>query len=152
MGNPEAPPRTTDSAALPPGFRPRRGLNWATIGLMYTSYYFCRYNFAYANKAISDEFGFTKSDMSTILSMQFVAYGCGQIINGLLTDRIGGKKAMLIGAGGTILVNLLFGVASFWGMLSLFTLLWGMNGYMQSFGAPGFIKINTAWFSQHERG
>jgi MFS transporter, OPA family, glycerol-3-phosphate transporter len=40
---------------FPPGFRQRRGLNWATVGLMYTSYYFCRYNFAYANKAIADE-------------------------------------------------------------------------------------------------
>src|SRR5690349_6230040 len=86
---------------LPPGFRPRRGLNWATVGLMYTSYYLCRYNFSYANKAISDEFGFTKSDMSTILSVNFVAYGCGQIINGLITDRIGGKRAMLAGALGT---------------------------------------------------
>lgn len=137
---------------LPQGFRPRRGLNWATVGLMYTSYYFCRYNFAYANKAIADEFGFSKSDMGTILAMQFVAYGCGQMINGLLTDRIGGRRAMLIGAGGTITVNVLFGVASFWGMLSLFTLLWGLNGYVQSFGAPGFIKINSSWFSEKQRG
>jgi MFS transporter, OPA family, glycerol-3-phosphate transporter len=140
------------NAGLPSGFRPRRGLNWATVGLMYTSYYFCRYNFAYANKAIKDEFGFSNSDMGTILSMQFVAYGCGQMINGLLTDRIGGKRAMLIGAAGTIGVNVLFGVASFWGMLSLFTLLWGLNGYVQSFGAPGFIKINSSWFSEKQRG
>src|SRR6266849_2564766 len=97
----------------PPGFRPRRGLNWAVVGLMYTSYYLCRYNFSYANKSIADEFGFTKSDMSTILSLNFVAYGCGQMINGLLTDRIGGKRAMLIGAAGTVVVNLLFGAASF---------------------------------------
>lgn len=137
---------------LPPGFRQRRGLNWAVVGLMYTSYYLCRYNFSYANKAIADEFGFTKSDMSTILSCNFVAYGCGQIINGLLTDRIGGKRAMLIGAAGTVVVNLLFGAASFWGLLSLFTLLWGLNGYLQAFGAPGFIKINSSWFSEKQRG
>ncbi len=146
------PPAVVDRAALPRGFRARRGLNWATVGLLYTSFYFCRYNFAYANKAISDEFGFSKSDMATILSMQFVAYGCGQIINGLLTDRLGGKRAMLIGAAGTIVANLLFGLVSFWGLLSLFTLLWGLNGYMQSFGAPGFIKINSAWFSEKQRG
>ncbi|MDB6168536.1 MAG: major facilitator superfamily 1 [Verrucomicrobia bacterium] len=136
----------------PPGFRPRRGLNWAVVGLTYTSYYLCRYNFSYANKAIADEFHFTKSDMSTILSANFVAYGCGQIINGLLTDRIGGKRAMLIGAGGTVLVNVLFGASSFLGLLSLFSLLWGINGYVQAFGSPGFIKINSAWFSQSERG
>jgi OPA family glycerol-3-phosphate transporter-like MFS transporter len=137
---------------LPPGFRQRRGLNWAVVGLMYTSYYLCRYNFSYANKAIATEFNFDMSDMSTILSVNFVAYGCGQIVNGLLTDRIGGKRAMLIGAAGTVMVNVLFGVASFWGLLSLFSLLWGINGYVQSFGSPGFIKINSAWFSEKQRG
>src|SRR6478735_2594933 len=136
MNSPAATPATP--TPLPPGFRQRRGLNWAVVGLMYTSYYLCRYNFSYANKAIADEFGFTKSDMSTILSLNFVAYGCGQIINGLLTDRIGGKRAMLVGAAGTILMNLLFGAASFVGLLSLFSLLWGLNGYLQAFGAPGF--------------
>jgi OPA family glycerol-3-phosphate transporter-like MFS transporter len=136
----------------PPGFRPRRGLNWAVVGLMYTTYYLCRYNFSYANKSIADEFHFSYETMSTILSVNFFAYGCGQIINGLLTDRIGGKRAMLIGAAGTVLMNFLFGVASFWGMLWLFTLLWGLNGYVQAFGSPGFIKINSAWFSEKERG
>jgi len=136
----------------PPGFRARRGLNWAVVGLMYTSYYLCRYNFSYANKAIADEFHFSYQDMSTILAMNFVAYGCGQLINGLLTDRIGGKRAMLIGAAGTVGMNLLFGAASFGGLLSLFALLWGLNGYLQAFGAPGFIKINSAWFSEKGRG
>jgi len=136
----------------PPGFRPRRGLNWAVVGLMYTTYYLCRYNFSYANKSIADEFGFSKSDMSTILSVNFIVYGCGQMINGLLTDRLGGKRAMLIGATGTVIVNGLFGAASIWGRLWLFALLWSINGYVQSFGSPGFIKINSAWFSEKERG
>jgi len=136
----------------PSGFRARRGLNWAVVGLMYTSYYLCRYNFSYANKSIADEFGFSYQQMSTILSWNFFAYGCGQIVNGLLTDRIGGKRAMLIGAAGTVTMNLLFGVASFWGLLSWFALLWSLNGYIQSFGAPGFIKINSSWFSETERG
>jgi MFS transporter, OPA family, glycerol-3-phosphate transporter len=137
---------------FPPGYRQRRGLNWAVVGLMYTSYYLCRYNFSYANASIAKEFGFSYSDMAAILSMNFVAYGCGQIVNGLLTDRIGGKKAMLIGAAGTVTTNLLFGVASFWGLFSLFALLWGINGYVQAFGAPGFIKINSSWFSEKQRG
>ena len=152
MTSSPAGPADNPNAGLPPGFRQRRGLNWATVGFMYTSYYLCRYNFSYANKAIRDEFGFSYEDMSRILFWNFIAYGCGQIINGLLTDRIGGKRAMLIGAAGTIVANLLFGVASFWGLFALFALLWGINGYVQSFGAPGFIKINSAWFSEKGRG
>ena len=119
---------------------------------MYTSYYLCRYNLPLANKAIADEFHFSKSDMSSIISAQLLAYAIGQIINGLLTDRLGGKRAMLVGAAGTITMNLLFGASSFWGFLWLFVVLRSIDGYMQAFGAPGFIKINAAWFGQTERG
>ena len=136
----------------PPGFRRRRGLNWGIVGLMYTSYYLCRYNLPLANKSIADEFQFSKSDMSSIISAQLLAYAIGQIVNGLLTDRLGGKRAMLIGAAGTVTMNLLFGASSFWGFLWLFVLLRSIDGYTQAFGAPGFIKINAAWFSQNERG
>ncbi len=136
----------------PRGFRPRRGLNWGFLGLLYTSFYMCRYNFSLANKSISDEFGFTKGQMGNILFAWLMAYAFGQIINGLLTDRIGGKRAMLIGAVGTIVLNILFGAASFWGFLGLFVTIRGIDGYMQSFGAPGMTKIKTAWFPKRERG
>lgn len=136
----------------PPGFRARRGLNWGFIGLLYTSFYMCRYNLSIANKSISEEFGFSRADMGMIITTALLAYACGQIINGLLTDKLGGKKAMLIGAAGTITLNFCFGAASFAGLLGLFVVIRGIDGYFQAFGAPGFIKINTAWFSQRERG
>jgi MFS transporter, OPA family, glycerol-3-phosphate transporter len=144
--------RAVTSHTYPPGFRPRRGLNWAFIGLLYTSFYMCRYNLSIANGAISREFGFSKADMGAIITTALLAYACGQILNGLLADRLGGKRAMLIGAVGTISMNILFGVASFWGLLWLFVAIRGIDGYMQAFGAPGMIKINAAWFGHRERG
>jgi OPA family glycerol-3-phosphate transporter-like MFS transporter len=139
-------------AAHPPGFRQRRGLNWAFIGLLYTSFYMCRYNLPLAGGAIRSEFGFSRAQLGTIITTQLLAYACGQIINGLLTDRLGGKRAMLIGASGTIVMNVLFGVASFWGLLSLFVVIRGIDGYLQAFGSPGMVKINAAWFRHTERG
>ena len=136
----------------PPGFRPRRGLNWGFIGLLYTSFYMCRYNFSIANGAISKEFGFSKAEMGAIITTALLAYACGQILNGLLADRFGGKRALLIGAAGTVVMNLLFGLASFWGLLWLFVTIRGIDGYLQAFGAPGMVKINAAWFGQRERG
>lgn len=154
-------------------------MNWGFLGLLYTSFYLCRYNLSIANKSISDEFGFSRADMGAIITTMLLAYAFGQIINGLLTDKLGGKKAMLIGAVGTILMNTLFGALSllptqiqkeadgttgvitrfhlFGGevvlsLLSLFVVVRGMDGYLQSFGAPGMIKINTAWFAHRERG
>ena len=137
---------------LPPGYGARRGLNWSVVGLLYTSFYMCRYNISIANKAMSDEFHFSKENMGDILAAFFYAYAIGQVVNGLLTDRLGGKKALLIGAAGTVICNIAFGAASFMGMLWLFIVLRGIDGYAQSFGAPGFIKINASWFSATERG
>ena len=153
--HPPQPPTAIDDGLIQthlPGYRSRRGLNWAFLGLLYTSYYMCRYNFSIANKSISTEFGFSREQMGSIITTALFAYACGQIINGLLTDQIGGKRAMLIGAAGTVVMNILFGAASFAGLLGLFIAIRGVDGYLQAFGAPGMVKINTAWFSHRERG
>ena len=137
---------------LPPGYGARRGLNWSVVGLLYTSCYMCRYNISIANKAMADEFHFSKENMGDILAAFFYAYAIGHVVNGLLTDLLGWQKALLIGAAGTVICNLAFGAASFMGMLWLFIVLRGIDGYAKSFGAPGFIKINASWFSATERG
>ncbi len=165
----------------PRGFRARRGLNWGFLGLLYTSFYLCRYNLSIANKAISEEYGFSRADMGLIITTALLTYAFGQILNGLLTDKLGGKKAMLIGASGTVVMNLLFGAVSllqtqpaqtlaaspgrhllvhlhlfggevFLSLISFFVVVRGVDGYFQAFGAPGMIKINTAWFAHRERG
>ncbi len=136
----------------PPGFRARRGLNWFIIGLLYASFYMCRYNFRFATPGMVEEFGFSTFQITGMLSAWSIAYGTGQLVNGLLTDRIGGKTAMLIGSAGTIAINLIFGFASFAGTFSTFAAIWLLNGYMQSFGTPGMVKMNAAWFRRSERG
>ncbi|AWI09807.1 MFS transporter [Ereboglobus luteus] len=150
--NPAREHRLNVSRQLPKGFRTRRGVNWGIIGLLYTSFYMCRYNFSIANKSIATEFGFSNEQIGWIISVNMFAYACGQIVNGLLADKLGGKRAMLIGVAGTIIMNILFGVASFAGLLWLFVMLRGIDGYLQAFGAPGFIKINVTWFNKRERG
>jgi len=138
--------------SYPSGFRLRRGLNWFVLGLMYASYYMCRYNFRFATPGMIKDFGFDEVQITGMLSAWSIAYGTGQLVNGLLTDRIGGKAAMLIGAVGAIVMNLIFGFASFAGTFSTFALIWLLNGWFQSFGAPGMVKINAAWFNRAERG
>jgi OPA family glycerol-3-phosphate transporter-like MFS transporter len=99
-----------------------------------------------------EEFHFDYAKITQILAWWSVAYGVGQLVNGLFCDRIGGRTSMVIGAMGTIVVNLIYGFASFAGTFSTFALVWLMNGYFQSFGSPGMIKINAAWFNRSERG
>ncbi len=135
-----------------PGFRPRRGLNWFSLGLMYASYYMCRYNFRFATPGLRDEFGFDTEKISNLFATWALAYGTGQLINGLLCDRAGGRRSMLIGAVGTIVINFVFGFSPWVSTYTTFALLALLNGYFQSFGAPGMVKINAAWFHRTERG
>jgi len=158
--------------AYPPGFRARRGLNWSSLGLMYAAYYMCRYNFRFATPGMQAEFGFTTTQISDMLAIWSLTYGTGQLVNGLITDRIGGKRSMQIGAFGTILINVLMGLLpllTVGGALAAaakfvfrvdsidpafiaIAVVWLINGWFQSFGAPGMIKINAAWFQRQERG
>ena len=156
----------------PPGFCARRGLNWSALGLMYAAYYMCRYNFRFATPGMQAEFGFTTTQISDMLAIWSLTYGTGQLVNGLITDRIGGKRSMQIGAFGAIVVNLLMGllpllvVGGALASAAKFVFhadkvdpaflaiagVWLVNGWFQSFGAPGMIKINAAWFQRTERG
>jgi len=119
---------------------------------MYATYYMCRYNFRFAASGMQEEFHFSTTEIADILASFNIAYGTGQLINGLISDRIGGKACMLIGAVATICINFFFGFGSFPGTVSTLSLIWLLNGYFQAFGAPGMVKINAAWFHRTERG
>ena len=137
-------------------------MNWGYLGLLYTTFYLCRFNFSIANKSIANEYKINYYQMSHNIFTTTLFYAFGQNIKGLITDRIGGKKAMLIGAAGTVTMNFLFGAAAMWGAASsthwialpitLVVAVRAMDGYFQSFGAPGMTKIKTAWFAKTERG
>ncbi|MEE8170641.1 MAG: MFS transporter, partial [Phycisphaerae bacterium] len=139
----------------PPGFRMRRGRNWFFLGLTYASYYLYRYNLGIISVQFKEAFGFSNTEYGAIQSARNFAYAIGQFVNGLFTDRLGGKQAMTLGAIGTIVLNLAFGFTAWSNISWLFfalLLIRMADGYAQAFGAPGMVKINTAWFRRQERG
>ncbi|MBE7506140.1 MAG: MFS transporter [Planctomycetia bacterium] len=137
----------------------RRGRNWFFLGLTYASYYFNRYNLSIASKSFCDTFGFDNQQYGLINSGRNWSYAIGQFWNGLLADRIGGRLSMAIGGYGTAVMNVLFGLGWYYkilgpvfGTLAWFVVLRSIDGYIQAFGAPGMVKMNTAWFARAERG
>jgi OPA family glycerol-3-phosphate transporter-like MFS transporter len=134
------------------GFKTRRGLNWFTVGLLYAMFYMCRYNFRFAGPGMRAEFGWTTGDISTIAAWFSIAYGTGQLLNGLFCDRLGGRVSMLMGAIGSIITTLFIGFSPWTGSFAAFAAMWMVNGYIQAAGTPGMVKINAAWFNKEERG
>src|SRR5438132_10617798 len=78
------------------------------------------------------------------------------IFNGPLADRIGGRRAILVGAAGSAVMNFVIGLLFLggWGTKIIvgMSLLYSVNMYFQSFGALSVVKVNAAWFHVRERG
>jgi OPA family glycerol-3-phosphate transporter-like MFS transporter len=118
-----------------------------------------RYNLSFANKALSETFGWDKTQLGAIITAGLSIYGFSAIFNGPIADKIGGRRAMLIGASGTVLFNFLFGLGAYLGFLGkgtflllYFSSIWALNSYFQSFSALALIKVNASWFHIGERG
>jgi OPA family glycerol-3-phosphate transporter-like MFS transporter len=125
---------------------------WFPLGLIYASYYMCRYNISFGAAKMTKLFGWTNQDWGWIVAAGFWSYALGQFVNGQITDRIGGRKAIVIGAIGTIAMNCLMALGGGVGVLGYFVLMWGVNGYFQAFGAPSIVSVNGNWFALKERG
>lgn len=135
-------------------FRLRRVRNWLPVGLLYAFLYFGRYNLKVSQFAFGDLM--TKTDFGDIFGIGTAVYGCAFLVNGPLTDRLGGKRAILIGGAGAALANLLMGLVALSGITAhfklVFAILYAANMYFQSFGAVAIVKINAPWFHVRERG
>jgi len=142
-----------------PAFRRRRALNWLTLGFTYASMYMGRYNLSFANKSLSDTYGWDKTEIGSIITAALTIYGVSALFNGPIADRIGGRKAMLIGVFGAVVFNIAFGLGAYVGflgtgplLLAYFATVWSLNSYFQSYSALSLIKVNSAWFHVRERG
>jgi OPA family glycerol-3-phosphate transporter-like MFS transporter len=164
-----------------PEFRRRRVINWLSLGFLYAFFYMTRYNYTAVSPVLASILGWKNTELGVFETMMPLVYGLSVVLNGPLADRIGGKKAFLFGAIGVAIMNFLFGCAAFaivtpavWegtGMtrhvvtpavlshglsggflLTMMAIVWGLNGFFQSFGALSIVKVNAQWFHVRERG
>ncbi|MBN1632812.1 MAG: MFS transporter [Ignavibacteria bacterium] len=139
-------------------YRRRRILNWLPLGLTYAFLYMARYNLTVSKNALGDLM--TKEAFGIIFAAGTITYAFSFLINGPLTDKFGGKKAILASASGSAIMNILMGFILY-GILALgwnlnltlaFSVLYSVNMYFQSFGAVAIVKVNSSWFHVRERG
>jgi len=140
----------------PAAYRRRRFGNWFPLGITYATYYMGRYNLNVSSTTMMDQFHLSKADFGIIATAGFWTYALAVAFNGPLTDRIGGKKSILIGAAGACVLNLIIGLLFLNGwqtkIIVGMSLLYAVNQYFQSFGALSVVKVNAPWFHVKERG
>jgi len=152
-------------------FKRRRVMNWLPLGLTYAFLYMGRYNlkvskFAFENLSGGDGGAMMGNEaFGVIFGVGTIVYGFSFLINGPLTDKLGGRFAILIGAAGAAVANALMGLASLsllhdgpasgflaTNFVMVFSILYAVNMYFQSFGAVAIVKVNSSWFHVRERG
>lgn len=130
---------------------PRR-LKWEvflSITFGYSFFYVCRLSLSVAKKPMLDSGAFDAGQLGLIGSALFFTYAVGKLVNGILADRVNVKRFMIAGLLACSLANLILGFsATFW----LFFVLWGLQGWFQSTGAPSCVVSLAHWFSPRERG
>ncbi len=149
----------------------RRVMNWLPLGLTYSFLYMGRYNLKVSKhtfETMSDGSGSSlmgNEDFSFIFMVGTIVYGFSFLINGPLTDKLGGRMAILTGAGGALVCNGLMGLVSLsllhqgpgsellmTRFVTVMSVLYALNMYFQSFGAVAVVKVNAPWFHVRERG
>jgi MFS transporter, OPA family, glycerol-3-phosphate transporter len=153
MSNP-----TSDRPVHSPAYRRRRAFNWLPLGFTYAFLYMARYNLTVSKNALGSLM--TKEEFGIIFAVGTWIYAVSFLMNGPLTDKIGGKKAILVGAVGSAFMNIIMGVIVY-GILARgwtinltlsFSVAYSLNMYFQSYGAVAIVKVNSAWFHVRERG
>ena len=133
------------SASEPRANWPMLGLGW----LIYVAFGMVMSSLVPIGTLLRDELGITYTQMGVILGAWQLVYVAAAVPSGILIDRIGAKKALVIGALIIVLSAFLRSLAEgFWSLFAAVA-LFGLGGPIISVGLP---KLVVDWFSGPSRG
>ena len=142
-------PETAANTDVDARYRAIRVRVMLAITLGYALIYTCRLALGVVKKPLIDAGVFSPADLGLIGSALFYTYALGKLTNGFLADHANMKRFLAFSFLVTALINVTMGfTTALWSAV----LLWGLNGWFQSFGAPGGVVAMTAWYSNSERG
>lgn len=142
-------PQLTDTGRIDELFRRHRFRVMVAITLGYGVVYTCRLALSVVKKPLIDLGIFSPSELGLIGSALFYTYAIGKLVNGFLADHANMKVFFAFAVLMSALLNIGMGYST---IVWVSALLWGLNGWFQSFGAPAGVVAMTNWFSNRERG
>ena len=107
--------------------------------LAYFASYVMRINLSVVIVEVYTSLGKTKDDVAVILTALTIAYGLGQILCGVLGDKIKPRLMLTIGFGIAIACNItMFFVSE---SIIAMTIIWGINGLGHAMFWPPIVKL-----------
>ena len=154
-------PFTGDDAARMKLYKKLRFQSFIAGTVGYSLYYVCRTSLNVVKKPILESGALDATQLGIIGSALLFAYAIGKFVNGFLSDHSNIKRFMAAGLCVSAVANLLVGALGFangGGMVGNMTLfiafavMWGVNGWSQSMGAPPAIIALSRWYPLSKRG
>ena len=103
---------------------------------IYSTAYFGRYSFSSSINALIDNYGVSKAQTGLVMTFFFVAYGIGQVINGILCRHYPARYIFPIALSGSAAINLFMFFFIKSGYIAdyfyLVKYIWLLNGVVQS--------------------
>ena len=131
----------------------------ATLG--YALYYVCRLSMGVMKQPLIDAGLLSATQLGVIGACLYWTYAVGKLVNGFLADSANIKRFMATGilisvgmnfAMGVLGVKALDGSIANSLLFASFCVLWAMNGWAQSMGAPACIVALSRWMPLKVRG
>ena len=139
-------------------FKALRNRTFLGATVAYSLYYVCRMSLSVVKQPLIDEGVLSAGQLGLIGSALLFVYALGKFMNGFIADYCNVRRFMATGLFISALVNLLLGAVGFIKGLPaglvfmVFAVLWGVNGWMQSMGAPPGVISLSRWFPRSKRG
>ncbi len=133
---------------------------WGAV-VAYSLYYVCRMSLSVVKQPLIDEGVLSAGQLGLIGSALLFVYAIGKFMNGFIADYCNVRRFMATGLLISAAVNLIMGLLGFMQgfvgissvfMFVAFAVLWGINGWMQSMGAPPGVISLSRWFPHSKRG
>lgn len=154
-----APRQEEDASVQEKRYRKLRLQTFVAATLGYSLYYVCRTSLNVMKKPILDSGALDASQLGVIGSALLFTYAIGKFVNGFIADYCNIKRFMVTGLIISTAANALMGLLGVAHSLvpsavifTIFAVMWGMNGWAQSMGAPPAIISLSRWFPLKERG
>ena len=148
-----APKRELDDTACDRYYRRLRLQAFTAATLGYSLYYVCRTSLNVMKKPMLDSGSLDASQLGVIGSALLFAYAVGKFVNGFIADYCNIKRFMATGLVVSASANALMGVLGLAQsviptavVFVAFAVMWGLNGWAQSMGAPPAIISLSRWY------
>lgn len=118
------------------------------LAMVYFASYLLRKNFSVMLAAITDT-GYDAVSLGVVGSAMTVAYGTGQIINGILGDRIKPQYMLSLGLLLAIISNFLMSFAE---SIPFMAVIWFVNGFAHAMLWPPIVRLMATYMRDEEYG